>query len=205
MGVTGAVTITQAVCDLLTRHYVFYKEPYQRSKAAFDRAKFKRDKVVAAQQEGGTSSSKKVNDSKAAKKVQRVEQDLSEAAADVARRHTAPSFFSSIVFLILYRILSFKYAGKVIAVLPFNAHWIIQKLSLRGLKFVDSFEESDNACAFAFIYLLSTMSVKFAVGKLLAYPAPLGADKGIVTLLDAPKSQKILNSFGLDSDDLKEA
>lgn len=198
------VGITQCICDLLARRFVFSREPYQRSVSAFFRAKTKHDKVVSSVSTANSKSTKPSD--KSAKKLQRAEDDLKEAAAEVAKRHTAPSFFTSMIFLILYRILSAEYSGKIVAVLPFKPWSLVKKITMRGLSFVDSsMGQTDNACAFLFIYILSTMSVKFIVHQLVGMHPPKGADKGVSTLLDAPRSQRVLQSFGVDTDEFNEA
>merc|ERR1711862_1075964 len=99
-----------------------------------------------------------------------LEDDMNAISAEGAKRHVMPTFLTSFVFLILYRILSAEYSNKVIAVLPFEPHWFIKKVTSRGLKFVDLVQQEENddgiintntACSFAFVYLLCTMSCKF--------------------------------------------
>eukprot|EP00586_Coscinodiscus_wailesii_P011324 CAMPEP_0172500750 /NCGR_PEP_ID=MMETSP1066-20121228/142595_1 /TAXON_ID=671091 /ORGANISM="Coscinodiscus wailesii, Strain CCMP2513" /LENGTH=222 /DNA_ID=CAMNT_0013275159 /DNA_START=105 /DNA_END=773 /DNA_ORIENTATION=+ len=207
-----SVAAAQCGCDLLARHFIFNREPYQRSIAAFHRAKTKRDKIIATQhqqqqqqqqQQSKPGKSGSSQTDKAAKKIQRAEDEFHEAAADVAKRHTAPSFFNSIIFLILYRILSAEYSGKVIAVMPFQPWPLLQKLSRRGLG--TDVVDTERACAFLLIYMLCSFSVKFVVNRLVGVHPPHGADGGVSTLLDAPKSQKVLKSFGVDTEEFNEA
>uniref|UniRef100_A0A7S2I334 Calcium load-activated calcium channel n=1 Tax=Helicotheca tamesis TaxID=374047 RepID=A0A7S2I334_9STRA len=223
------VAIAQAGVDLLANRMVFKKDPYQRSVSAYERARTKRDKILAqpaptastnatrttAKKGGGGNSSAAVE--KHAKKIQRAEDDLGDAAADVARRHTTPTFFGSMLFLIIYRILSIEYSGKVIAVLPFQPWKLVQRLSMRGLeleKFVaernvdgsyQPIASHTQACSFMFIYFLCTFSVKFIVHRFLGTNPPHGADGGMGTILDAPKSRKFMESIGVDTEELKEA
>lgn len=234
--IAGIVAVAQCICDLLSRRLVFSREPYKRAVSTFDRAKIKRDKIVAAskaplttpsasskQGKVGSLNSEKAAD-KQAKKIQRAEDDLAEAASEVAKRHTGPTFLGSIVFVVLYRILNAEYSGRVVAVLPFQPWSIVRRLSMRGISMEDDiFAPLDatvgamgekvppavastfQACSFLFIYVLCTMSVKFIVHTILGVKPPKGADGGIGTLLDAPKSQRVLQSFGVDPEELKEA
>jgi len=59
-------------------------------------------------------------------------------------------------------------------------------------------------CGFLFLYILSNMSVKFLVHKLLGRKPPDGADKGVLNLMDDPQGKKILHSLGMDAEELKE-
>ena len=226
INIVTLVAGTQLACDYLARKLIFSKEPYQRAVSAFQRAKTKRDKLLEASSSTTSSnssankskanqSSKSTNaEAKAAKKMQRAEDDLKEAAASIATRHTSPGFFASIAFLILYRILSIEYSGKVIAILPFQPWGIVRRLTMKGFQF-NSVEEAafdgtgkvtdpSQACSFMFIYALSTISVKFVMNKLFGVQPPKGADQGMTTLLDAPQSQKALQSLGVDTDELNE-
>uniref|UniRef100_A0A7S2EPN4 Uncharacterized protein n=1 Tax=Trieres chinensis TaxID=1514140 RepID=A0A7S2EPN4_TRICV len=224
--IAGTVAVVQAGCDILARRFVFSQEPYQRALSAFERARTKRDKIVKATEEsaagGGGKPRKGVSSSqeKNAKKIQRAEDDCAEAAAEVARRHTQPTFFSSLAFIILYRILSAEHAGRVIAVMPFQPWGLVRRLSMRGITIDEvalslpksataeaaaKVSHHSQACAFLFVYVLCTLSVKFMVNKLLGTHPPQGADGGVGTILDAPKSQRMLKSLGVDTDELKEA
>mmetsp|Transcript_6798 Transcript_6798/g.9708 ORF Transcript_6798/g.9708 Transcript_6798/m.9708 type:complete len:218 (+) Transcript_6798:167-820(+) len=209
--VAVTVAFAQAGCDLLATKLVFSKEPYTRAVSAMKRVGVKRDKAAAieAPVAGKSAASIKAAD-KYAKKVQRAEDDFAEAAADVARRHTPPSFFTSLLFIILFRVLATEYSGKVVAVLPFTPFSILQRVTLRNLdaKAVGDLtgrgvSSASQACAFMFIYILCTMSVKFYVNKLLGTTPPKGADKGFANVLESPKSQRILKSMGADLDSLK--
>eukprot|EP00566_Odontella_aurita_P022282 CAMPEP_0113553844 /NCGR_PEP_ID=MMETSP0015_2-20120614/15830_1 /TAXON_ID=2838 /ORGANISM="Odontella" /LENGTH=232 /DNA_ID=CAMNT_0000454941 /DNA_START=20 /DNA_END=718 /DNA_ORIENTATION=- /assembly_acc=CAM_ASM_000160 len=220
--IAATVAVVQAICDILSRRFVYSQEPYKRACAAFERATNKRDKIVAAAKSSVDGRPKKgvsTNQEKNAKKIQRAEDDCSESAAEVARRHTQPGFFSSLVFIILYRILSTEHSGKVIAVLPFQPWGLIRRMSMRGINIdtdalelpsaaagiVTKVSHHSQACSFAFVYILCTLSVKFLINKLIGAHPPKGADGGMGTILDAPKSQRMLKNLGVDTEELKEA
>lgn len=212
----------QGLCDFLAYRFIFSKEPYQRSLSNLERVRIRRDKtlmsVAVTNKPGGVLASSKTTE-KNTKKLQRVQNDFSEAAADVAKRHTAPNIFTSIVFVILYRILSLEYSGKVIAMLPFTPLSIIRRVSMRGISIASNVtlatasiegvlpkvHDPTQACTFLLIYMLSTFSVKFVVHMCLGSHPPAGADKGLINLLDDPRSQRVLQEIGMDADELKEA
>lgn len=243
LNIAITVAFAQAGCDLLARRFVYGQPPYQRAVSAFERAKSKRDKIVAAAAEseaaanasptpaksstsarkrgkGGPStpvSTAEAVGEKNKKKVQRAEEEFAEAASEVARKHLVPNFLSSFVFILLFRILSTEHHTRVIALLPFEPWSLLRRLTMRGLVV---HEEATNpelqadtpalpahttACSFLFIYILCTLSVKFVVAKVTGQQPPAGADKGIMTMIDAPKNAKMLQSLGVDTEGLKES
>ena len=229
--VISIVAITQALCDLAARKLIFSQESYKRSVSAFERAKWKYDRAMATaaeqqkqkqqQQQQQQSSTKKgqttsstsmKNAEKNAKKLKRIEDDYNESIAEITKRHSPSAVFTSIVFIILYRVLSLEYEGKIVAVLPFQPWSLVRRMSLRSLDIADfaalsedsKVQHAHQACAFFFVYVLSTMSVKFIVNKLVGVQPPQGADKGFGALLDDPSSQKILKTMGVDTNELKQ-
>ena len=62
----------------------------------------------------------------------------------------------------------------------------------------------NQACGFLFVYIMSNLSVKFVVHKILGQKPPEGADKGLLNMFDDPRSQKMLESFGVDKEELQE-
>jgi len=150
------------------------------------------------------------------------------AKAEVARRHTMANFYPSIAFIFLYRILASEQSGKLVAILPFQPFNFLQKVTFRGLSTVMTAQELNilwlqskgldatkilsldvsnvsQACAFAFIYILCTLSIKKIVNDIFGVRAPEGAGGGVDTMLDSPQNQKILSSFGVDANEMKEA
>lgn len=194
---------------------------------AFERAKERRDRTaasLAAKESAREKKPQKLSSHKAdkeAKKMQRDDEEMSALAADVAKRHTTGNFYPSIAFLILYRILAAEYAGKVVALLPFQPFNFLQKITFRGMSTVavkdvhalwvesgsvsPDVSSASQACAFAFIYCLCSLSVKMMVNMAFGTKPPPGADQGVGTLIESPQSQKMMKKFGLDAEDVKEA
>lgn len=150
------------------------------------------------------------------------------AKAEVARRHTMANFYPSIAFIFLYRILASEQSGKLVAILPFQPFNFLQKVTFRGLSTAMTAQELNilwlqskgldatkilsldvsnvsQACGFAFIYILCTLSIKKIVNDIFGVKPPEGADGGVGTMLDSPQNQKILSSFGVDAEEMKEA
>ncbi|KAL7481451.1 hypothetical protein ACHAW6_007133 [Cyclotella cf. meneghiniana] len=157
------------------------------------------------------------------KKIQRENDEAAALAAEVARRHTAAGFYTSLAFLMLYKILAAEYAGRVVGVLPFEPFRLLQRVTFMGLGGAKKMSVGDiqslwseatvspdvtsvsQACAFAFIYMLCSLSVKMMVNMAFGTKAPRGADDGVGTFIESPQSKKMMESFGLDVNDVKEA
>lgn len=235
-----SVACTELISCILSRKIIFQSESYAKTANSFERAKFRRDKTAAslaakkaAREKQPQQASQKSID-KEEKKLQRENEEMSAYAAEVARRHTMASFYSSIAFLILYRILAAEYAGKVVGLLPFEPFNLLRRITFRGLSdrtFVEvhshwlqskgggpeatvpggkgpitpDVASAGQACAFAFIYVLCSLSVKMMVNMAFGTKPPPGADDGVGTLMEAPQSQKMMKNFGLDAEDVKEA
>lgn len=234
--IASTVAITQGICDLIANKCVFEKEKYQNTLSALQRARIKRDKALAtpppsqlttlgAGSGGGSGSGKNSSNAgvkameKYKKKIQQANDDYGMACSNVAQKHTSPQLLTSLVFLILYRVLNIEYSNKVIAVLPFEPWGIIRKLSMRGLQlnqdhvasldfsgstFSNRIVSVHQSCGFLFIYMLCTISVKFVVHKAMGTKPPTGADKGFMTMMDDPRAKTILTNFGVDVDEINE-
>lgn len=247
------VGITQLTADLLFRRYIFQSESYQRTVSSYERAKSRRDRTAASIEAknnkqqvdpknaaGGKGGKQQQAPSaksleKDQKKLQRENEELSAIAAEVARKHTMSGFYTSIIFLFLYKILSAEYAGKVVGVLPFQPFKLLQRMTFMSLGgaskmsvgevqtlWVESFGGPDatvpgadasmppdvqnvsQACAFSFIYMLCSLTVKMMINMAFGTKAPRGADEGMGTFMDSPQSQKMFKAFGMDPDEVKE-
>ena len=238
-----AVTVgtVQLICDLLANWTIYSKEPYQRAVEKLQRCKFKLDQIVAKEQQGissgstttkttakestiatSASSSSKKN-SKAdrnAKKLQRAQDDHADALANVARRHTVPGVLTSILFLIVMRVLGTELRGQIIALLPFSPFRLLKRMTARNLEFPSSSDiiieaagasggaeaakvnDIAQACSFTFIYMLTAASVKYYVHQFVGTKPPAGAES-IMSIVESPQGQKIIRSVGLEPVDLK--
>ena len=231
--IVSAVACTEFLACILANRFIYKSEAYAKTVSTFKRAEARRDKTAASiaakqaardeqlanpgKKRAQQTSQKSIE--KDAKKLQLENEEVSTLAAEVARRHTMGNFYSSIAFLLLFRILSAEYSGKVVAVLPFEPFNFLKKVTFRGLGTVkgvnDLWVQSDaipadvssasQACAFAFIYVLCSASVKMIVNTAFGTKPPAGADQGVGNLIDAPQNKKMMKSFGLDAGDVKEA
>jgi hypothetical protein len=217
-----AVTVAtvQILCDLVANWRVYSQEPYERAVGGLSRAKTKleretvavaRERQKPAEATKGTTTKKSGSKAdKLSKRLKRAEDDHADALSLVARKHTVPGVFTSLVFVILLRILGAEHKGKIIGVLPFAPFPILQRLTARGLEFgpllfepdTDKVTDTSQACVFMFIYFLCGFSVKFYAGKLFGARPPAGAES-IMSLMDGPAGQKMMRSMGVDPNDYK--
>lgn len=230
------VGVIQALCDLLANWGVYYREPYQKALRNLSRTKGKLDEVQKQQATSETamapsqSTSSKKKADKNAKKHLATEDEYKEAVASVARYHTLPNIFTSVIFMILLRILGTEFHGKIIAIIPFVPPSLLRKLTTRGLQFdtatqgvVDltkialaSFingetstdvkkslvESAAQACSYMAIYILSSISIKYYVHKLVAVQPPSDSN-GFMSMIESPSGQQMLRSVGVDPRSLK--
>lgn len=223
------VFVVQLICDLLAHWRIYSKEPYQRSLEKLSRSKFKlaqmktkEGNMNAAPVTTAAASKKNSKQDRNAKMVQRAVDDHADALANVAGRHTSPNIMTSIVFLVLMRVLGADFKGKVLAVLPFCPFKILRRITARGLEFVST-TDGDNstsyaellegmksgpvndlaqAASFTFIYMLTAASVKYYVHQIVSTKPPVGAES-LMAMVDSPQGQKMLRAVGIDPVDLK--
>ena len=59
-------------------------------------------------------------------------------------------------------------------------------------------------CSFTFIYMLTSMSIKYYVNQLFTTPPPKGAESYVSTMMDAPKTQEMVkDATGIDPKNFK--
>ena len=233
LNIVVTVGIIQLLCDLISNYFVYNSDGYKRSCSTLERMKWKYDK---AQVDSNKNPEKQTN----IKKLQRAKDDYGEACSNVARKHTTPAVLTSIMFIILLRILGTEHGGgnKMIAFLPlipFN--FISNKITTRGINiqnvvmmlnnknYIQLVNDNDGSdgeedssspgggggggvhvkqiTTFLFIYILATLSVKFYVNKLFGTSPPSGADNGLMSVMESPKSQRMLKSMGVNPEDYK--
>jgi hypothetical protein len=167
------------------------------------------------------------------KLVQKLEQDHANLLSTIAIRHTMHSGATAVIFLILMRIFGAEHKGHIIAVLPFVPYKIVQRITLRGLQFDPSLFSGDSSiveqlledvitksrsssgtisgvndigqvASFTFIYMLTTMSVKYYTHQFIATKPPAGADS-LSSIAESSAGQAILkDTIGMDLKDLKD-
>ena len=236
----------QGICDLLAYWRVYSSEAYdraleKRSRALFRQSKAQKEADAAKekeeQQESSTTTTTKTTTGKNAssnnnkpsskavrvqKALQRAQQDLADANANVARFSIMPNFGTSAVFVILMRVLGTEHAGKIMGLLPFVPFQMVHKVTGRGLDFgittttaaassngaLEGVEEKADvrhvmqACSFVFVYFLAGLSVKFYISRIMGVRVPGGADT-MMSLTQSTWGQKLLRAAGVDPDELK--
>ena len=118
---------------------------------------------------------------------------------------------TSLVFGILWKVYGVEHKGKVLALMPFVPYDFIVKLTARGVDWQhlvsstnsDGGVQAKQVASFLFVYLLTTFSVKYYVGKLFGTQAPENAD-GITAIAESPKGKRFLRSMGVDPDAMKQ-
>lgn len=196
------VAVVQAVCDLLAYFRVYRTEAYERALEKRARAKFRKDKArreldhAREKTEGGgggggedagtTTTAGKRPGGKAvrlAKTAARAEQDFDDATAHVARFGLTPGVLTSVMFVILMRVLGTEHQGELMGVLPFVPFRFVHRMTGRGLDFGSTvLETTDDGAddvrhvmqgfSFVLVYFLAGLSVKFYVSRILGNRPP---------------------------------
>lgn len=207
-----AVGAAELILCVLSRKFIFQSESYTRTISSFERAKARRDKTAASLAIKQTQPKSQKSTEKDKKKMDREDEELKSLAAEVARRHTVSGFYQSMAFLILYRILAAEYAGKVVALLPFQPFKLMQKMTFRGLtlpsEYMSAFPDVSNAsqaCNFAFIYILCSFSIKMMANMAFGTKPPAGADDGVGNMMETTQSKKVMETFGVNPNEVQEA
>eukprot|EP00934_Nitzschia_sp_Nitz4_P002468 Nitzschia sp. Nitz4//scaffold13_size275219//145103//145732//NITZ4_000879-RA/size275219-processed-gene-0.90-mRNA-1//1//CDS//3329536029//2458//frame0 len=203
LNIVVTVAGCQAVADLLSNYLVFNGDAYKETLAGMDRAEAK---LKRAEQEAAKNQ-------KHAKRLQFAKDDYSNACSLVAAKHASPSLYVSLFFVLLLRILGTEHNGKVIAILPFVPYDLVTRVSARGLPW-SKFDPMQLASmmeglsvdykqgvSFFVIYMLTALSVKYYVSKLLAVSPPAGADGGLSSIANSPAVKSFSKSMGFPTED----
>jgi hypothetical protein len=178
----SSIALVQVACSLFSNYCFYRTEAYERAVAAVDRAqwnvKHEEQRLLLAT----TTTASATNNNNT--RMTRANESLSQAVGKLAAFQLGPNLLNSIVFVVLLKVLGADLGGRVLAVLPFVPMRYLDKLTGRGLDFVESASALDlqsitdlkQASAFLFIYLLTNMSVKTYVHKLLAPSMPPGSE-----------------------------
>eukprot|EP00977_Amphora_coffeiformis_P005317 scaffold1139_cov174-Amphora_coffeaeformis.AAC.2 len=223
------VAVVQAGCDLVAYWRVYRTEAYERALEKQSRAAFRKDKaqkeLEQAKQKEDTSGATTAKDgnkkpsSKAmrlAKTAERAEQDMNDASANVARFGILPGFMTSMVFVVLMRVLGTEHQGKIMGLLPFVPFRFVHRITGRGLDFgaatvlLESADEDKmpdvrhvwQGFSFVFCYFLAGLSIKFYVSRILGNRPP-GGDSNILSLTQSTWGKQFLRAAGVDPDELK--
>jgi hypothetical protein len=200
------VGTVQMLCDIAAHYSVYQTEQYKRQLATLAKAKARLDKEKAVGTATATTSAK--GKDKLVKRLKQIEDDHANCKGIVAQRHIVPGICTSILFFILARVLGADLHGTILGILPFTPFKFLRRVTARGLDFDDVFEGTDlvndtsQACGFMFVYLLSSMSIKFYVNKLFG-TCPPANDAGLFGFLDSPQGQKVTKSLGFDPADFR--
>lgn len=190
INVCMTVAVIQATCDLLAYWRVYSQEPYHRALEKRSRALFRKERAEkeAAQAKGkeeetSAKANKKPSSkaSRTAKALERAEQDYVDANSFVARFAFLPSFLTSLVFVVLMRVMGTEHKGEIMGLLPFVPWNFVKRISARGLDFGTAVWEAEEkadvrnvtqAFSFVFLYMLAGLSVKFYTQRLFGMQTP---------------------------------
>jgi hypothetical protein len=218
------VAVVQGLCDALAHWRIFRQEPYQRclenvARAEKRQVKAAADAAAAAAKEsavvGGGKTKAGGKAARLAKQLERCDQDLADATATVAHKHMSPNMMTSLVFVVLLKVLGAEHKGQVVGLLPFEPYTFLQRITARGLEFAPPLMLADDsslaasrvlspqAFSFVFLYFLTGLTVKFYVSRVVGRRPPGGAADSMVAMTQSSWGKSVLKSAGIDPDDMK--
>lgn len=192
LSICVTVLVVQAFCDLVAYWRIYSKEPYTRAMEKRERALSRKERALKEAEDAKESSENAASSAKsgkkptgkaarAAKALERAEQDLVDATSNVAYFSMSPSFLTALTFLIVMRVMGAENQGKIVGLLPFVPYSFVYRITGRGLDFgsavLEAEEKADirhvtQAFSFVFVYFLAGFSIKFYTNRLLGKQTP---------------------------------
>ncbi|CAG5114355.1 Oidioi.mRNA.OKI2018_I69.chr2.g8413.t1.cds [Oikopleura dioica] len=109
---------------------------------------------------------------KGSKKYQKEEAKVKDMSRELQSTKLGSMFAMMLVFGTIVSTVSSIYEGQSVAELPFEPIWFFKSFAQRGL-----INPKPTDCSFIFIYILSTMSVRQPIQKLLGFAPSRAASK----------------------------
>nr|CAB3267015.1 transmembrane and coiled-coil domain-containing protein 1-like [Phallusia mammillata] len=157
--------ITALLAEGLTWLMVYRTEKFQKLKQEVERQSKKLEKRKEAMGEAAANKNQK-------RRLNIEEEKLKSNSRDLSAVRMKSMFAIGFCFTALLGTLSSVFEGKVVAKLPFLPISLFQGISHRGLM-GDDFTD----CSFIFLYILSTMSIRQNIQKLLGFSPSRAAAK----------------------------
>ena len=101
--------------------------------------------------------------------------------------------------------MTFRGLSSTLTVQEMHTLWLQSKGIDDATILTTDVSNASQACSFAFIFMLSSLSIKMMVNMIFGTKPPEGADNGVGTLMEAPQSRRMMKNFGVDADEIREA
>lgn len=125
------------------------------------------------------------NDLKLEKRIEQEETRLKASHRDFTQAKSKSMLLIGVISIGTMIFLNKFYAGKIVAILPFEPVWMFKSLAHRGLE-----GEDYTQCGFVFLYILCNMALKSNISKLCGFSQSRA--------VEALNQAQMTKSYGLD-------
>uniref|UniRef100_J3LSA5 Calcium load-activated calcium channel n=1 Tax=Oryza brachyantha TaxID=4533 RepID=J3LSA5_ORYBR len=167
------------LCEAISWLLIYRTATYNSLRATIERHSRKLDAMKAgsssssssggaasgSSQPAGSSSS-----SSRAKKMDRVETSLKDAARELSLAKLKSGAVVAAVLFVVFGLLNSLFEGRTVAKLPFAPVPLVQRMSHRGIPGNDPTD-----CSMVFLYFLCSISIRTNLQKLLGFAPPRAA------------------------------
>jgi len=175
LSVVAISAATAVLCEAISWLLIYRTATYNSLRASIERHSRKLDAMKsgagssASSGAGGGSSSAQPASSRA-KKMDRVETSLKDAARELSLAKLKSGAVVAAVLFVVFGLLNSLFEGRAVAKLPFSPVPLVQRMSHRGLPGNDPTD-----CSMVFLYFLCSMSIRTNLQKLLGFAPPRAA------------------------------
>ncbi|KAG8097983.1 hypothetical protein GUJ93_ZPchr0013g35768 [Zizania palustris] len=169
VAISGA---TAVLCEAISWLLIYRTTTYNSLRATIERHSRKLDAMKSGLSSGaaGSSSQTASSSSSRAKKMDRVETSLKDAARELSLAKLKSGAVVAAVLFVVFGLLNSLFEGRAVAKLPFAPVPLVQRMSHRGIPGNDP---SD--CSMVFLYFLCSISIRTNLQKLLGFAPPRAA------------------------------
>ncbi|KAL5209407.1 hypothetical protein ABZP36_005030 [Zizania latifolia] len=169
VAISGA---TAVLCEAISWLLIYRTTTYNSLRATIERHSRKLDAMKSGSSSGaaGSSSQPASSSSSRAKKMDRVETSLKDAARELSLAKLKSGAVVAAVLFVVFGLLNSLFEGRAVSKLPFAPVPLVQRMSHRGIPGNDP---SD--CSMVFLYFLCSISIRTNLQKLLGFAPPRAA------------------------------
>ncbi|KAK8444289.1 hypothetical protein SEVIR_9G111400v4 [Setaria viridis] len=177
LSVVAISAATAVLCEAISWLLIYRTATYNSLRASIERHSRKLDAMksgagssASSSSSGGGGSSSAQPASSRAKKMDRVETSLKDAARELSLAKLKSGAVVAAVLFVVFGLLNSLFEGRTVAKLPFAPVPLVQRMSHRGLPGNDPTD-----CSMVFLYFLCSMSIRTNLQKLLGFAPPRAA------------------------------
>jgi calcium load-activated calcium channel len=170
LSVVAISAATAVLCEAISWLLIYRTATYNSLRASIERHSRKLDAMKSGASSSSASSGAQPAGSSRAKKMDRVETSLKDAARELSLAKLKSGAVVAAVLFVVFGLLNSLFEGRAVAKLPFAPVPLVQRMSHRGLPGNDPTD-----CSMVFLYFLCSMSIRTNLQKLLGFAPPRAA------------------------------